>query len=322
MVVSLLFSRCSKEDHVNNFGKDTITLNKSGNQIPEFRTFEDLFSAMEQLNLMGEDDRRQYEQANGYKSLLTYVYEIYEGINMDSLQSESDLLNHIAKYPNHITLRQNESGENEYHPYFSDNEFSIVAGANRMLLVENFCYKIFDDGILIVDADNINLIADIDGPYGEDVPPNELIIPGIVPKGDDEPVPLPSCNSNKNVHRNTDGSERTKLKLRCHQMPVSQDQTRVRTFGRIRPYRKIFGIWFHCRRTVSGQITYKVEYLRGITHEIEVNETVNPTLSYSQTRYLNHLNPPNQHASNIHFVSISSHGTTPSTGVASINCSN
>lgn len=83
---------------------------------------------------------------------------------------------------------------------------------------------------------------------------------------------------------------------------------------------RTLGVWFHARRTISGRIKYHVKYLRGVTHEIDVDEQVNSTLSYSQTRGKTDISPANSHASNIRFISIDSWGTTPSTGTVSENC--
>lgn len=149
---------------------------------------------------------------------------------------------------------------------------------------------------------------------------------------DDEISPKSSCDPNRNVEEVDNGRNRTKLKLRAHSQihSISMDgnggitsiTTRVRTFGRIRPYMRTLGVWFHARRTISGRIEYQVKYLRGSTHEIDVNEQVSSTLSYSQFRGETDISPANSHATNIRFTDIDSWGTTPSTGTVSVECSN
>lgn len=77
-LVGIGFIGCNKED-INNIGNNS--------NIPKFDSFEALYEKMDMLNKMGEKERRGYEIANGYKSLLTEVYEVYEGVDVESLKS-------------------------------------------------------------------------------------------------------------------------------------------------------------------------------------------------------------------------------------------
>lgn len=193
---------------------------------------------------MGEGERREYEKVNGYKSLLTEVHEVYGGVDIESLESKDELKDYITSNSSYLTLKTNDEGEQEYHPYFSDNEFSALVNSNRLLLVEDICYKIFDDGIVVSHKDNIDFLSSLKGNYAKDIVENKMIVISLFEE--EEISPKSSCHPSKNVKRVNNGRNRTKLKLRAHRQihSISQDSnggitsitTRVRTFGRIRPY--------------------------------------------------------------------------------------
>src|SRR5690554_4815562 len=105
---------------------------------------------------MSEEDRRAYEKQSGYKSLYTKVHEVYEEINMDEISDTKEVYDHVNKNQNLLEIAKNEDGELEYRPFYSDNPYSLVAGENRMIIVDSLSIKVFDDGLISTKVENFD----------------------------------------------------------------------------------------------------------------------------------------------------------------------
>lgn len=279
---------------------------------------------------MSEEDRRTYESQNAYKSLLTHVYEVYEGgFVMDSLKPIRDLELYIQNNLNLLTLKENEDQETEYYPFYSENIYSIVAGTNKILQVDDMYIKVFDDGIAVTNVDYLSYLMSIELINAKSLIKDDRIAVSLFNIDDDDEKS--SCHPRRNVERLTNNRNRTKVKCRTinefteiktnSQGIITQIKSRVRAYGRIRPYHRTAGIWYHARRTIQGRIQFQVKFVRqGSNHEINVHNIVSPTLSYSQTRGKVDNNPTNVSPNNIRFEWIDSWGTTPNTGNVEIQC--
>jgi len=316
--------------------KETITtaqkdiLKSSTEQVPTFQNHEELNSKIEELNAMGEDERRLYESNAGFKSLLTYVYEIYEGIDMEELDSKNKLETFVSENSSIVSIRINSDDELEYRPYYSDIDYSIIANTNRMFIVGELCYKIFDDGIVVSQSENIDLLNSLNQISAKDVPKSDRYEISVYFEAEIDGKS--TCHPTNNQATVTSGSNRTKLKCITGQqyygeMQLSPNHPKVKiygvhAFGRIRPYKRTLGIWYHARRTISGRIQFTVSWKNGNTPvSASINSNVGPSLSYSQTRSFDHISTPlGEKPKEIKFTNINSWGTTPNTGNVTIIC--
>lgn len=316
--------------------KETITnasneiLKSSNEQIPTFQNHDELNRKVEELNEMGEEERRLYESNSGFKSLLTYVYEIYEKIDMEKLESKNQLESFVSENSNIVSLSVNNDNELVYRPFYSDIDYSIVANTNRMFIVADLCYKIFDDGIVVSNRENIDLLTSLDQIFAKDVPKSDKYEISVY--FETEINGKTTCHPTHNEASVTSGNNRTKLKCKAGQqyygeMQLSPNHPKVKiygvhAFGRIRPYNRTLGIWYHARRTISGRIQFTVTWKDGtVPRTKSINNNISGTLSYSQTRSFDELSAPlGEKPKEIKFTNINSWGTTPNTANATIIC--
>jgi len=326
---AFIVTGCKKDNNFENKIQNNSNSFKSGLQILTFNDYDELDKKMELLHMMNEDERRSNESNDGFKSLLTHVYETYEILNADRYDSTSTELYEIAikfqqKNAELFTIRDDGDKDKEFHIHYSDNKYAIVANIDRLFIVENMVFKVFDDGLVGTDKENIDLLNKISEISIKNVAAEKNIL--IIDFNNEDNSGKTSCHASENENIRTNQRNRTKLTLVAKQFITSINQNtaqvfrRVETWGKIKPQHRTAGIWFAARRTISGRIKYHVQYLNGVTHNINVNETVNPNLSYSQTRFLHHSQPVNTSASNIRFISIDSWGDTPSTPTATVVC--
>jgi hypothetical protein len=317
--VGIGFVGC-KKDNMNK-------LERSQNSALEFNSMEELKSKIKELESMNEEDRRTYENQNGYKSLYTQVHTVYEEINMDEIKDTKEIYDHVNRNKNLLEIAKNVDGELEYRPFYSDNPYSFVASENRMVIVDSLCLKIFDDGLVSTNIENfenlenqesksvkkLNLNGDFNISY--------FTTQDIISKS--------NCGINREA-RATSGNNRTKITLECYAVQIGGFVPSGEASGLIRPYKKTLGIWYYAQRTISGRFKFDFAYEEngtnhqgdpgsGETEEISIDHTVSPTLAYAVSRTFP-MPTGGFYPFNYRFSSILSWGTTPDTNNASITC--
>lgn len=309
------FASCEKENQPV-ISNDANIVNES--RTPIYDNMNEVYEKIKFVSGMGEDERRVYEQQNGSKSLLTTLYEVYEGIDMESLASQEELENYIAKYPSILSLKTNSDRELEYRPYFSDNYFSAIAGKDRLFIAGDSCYKVFDDGLVSTRKDNMESLKAMSAVSVRDVQQTDEII--VSASNVERTIDRSSCDPIENVERSTNRRDRTKLIIGCSK--VSRSGTSLLfLYGKIRPYKRVLGIWYYAKRTISGKFFATAEFDHLGKKTITINENISPTLAYDVRRdsyiyYAFNYSSIN----NIAITSIDSWGDTPSTDKASIIC--
>ncbi len=237
------------------------------NDIPKFDSQEELYEKLDFLNQMGEAERRSYEKANGYKSLLTTVYEVYEGIDMESLTSRTELEDYIAMNASFLCIKSDYDREEIYTAYYADNYYAALANSDRMLIVGDICIKVFDDGIASTHVDNLDQLLGLNGVFVKDLVSDEQISISVYEKGDgSERAACDIVHNEKNSPDN--GDDRTKLVVHSSK-DKSGGYTTLWTEGYVRPYKKTLGIWYYAQRTCTAHIKYEAAYEKsGTTHSI------------------------------------------------------
>jgi len=326
-LVGIGVSGCKKE--ITNNTPNAVLKNSIEN-IPTFQSHEDLVRKIEELNAMSDEDRRIYESNSGYKSLFTHAYEIYDGIKIDSLKSKKQLEKFISENSKFVSLQLNNDNELEYRPLFSDIHYSIIANTNRMFKVANLCYKIFDDGIVSSDIENIGLLTSLNQILAKDVPKNDNYEITIYEKM--EINGKSSCHPTHNEASVTNGAQRTKITLIAAQQQYGEMETipgtpkikiyGVHAFGRVRPYKRTLGIWYHCQRTISGRVAFTVSWKDGtVLKTSSIDQSFSQIHDWSVTRQFNMVTTPlGEKPKEIKFTVINSWGDTPSTSNVSVNC--
>jgi len=306
--VGIGFVGC-KKDNMNK-------LERSQNNALEFNSMEELKSKIKELESMNEEDRRIYENQNGYKSLYTQVHEVYEEINMDEVKDRKEVYDHVNRNQNLLEIAKNEDGELEYRPFYSDNPYSLVANGNRMIIVDSICLKVFDDGLISTNAENFDKLKSQES---RSVKNTNLNSDFNISHFRSLDASIKShCGSYKEDIED-DNRDRTKLWVECFYENISGIPY-VTGRGQIRPYKKTLGIWYFARRTIEGRIKFDVSYtLNGQTEVYQFNQIIPANLSYTQSKAFNEPLWPNV-PSNVRFTSIDSWGDTPSTGTATIIC--
>lgn len=319
-LIGLLVIGCSK-DKINQSVFESQKSNFISEHIPYFENSNMLMQKIQRMEKLDDETRQIEENNSGNKSLYTLIYELYEEVNIEELNSIEELKDHISKYPDFLKIKDNEQ---EYYPVYSENPYSIIAGTNRLFQVNEFYFKVFDDGLLISDKENINDLKSIKESKIQNLKRTNNSFGTVLFK--ENVMAKATCDPYLNIERTTNNKERTKLKAsssytndynNVNNYPYSV----ISSFVRIRPYKKTLGVWYHCQRTISGHVKYTVKYTVAGVSEIQSyseNTSVSPQKKFSVT-ITNGIGLP-AHTTSMGFISIDSWGKTPSTSIVEIKC--
>lgn len=307
-LITVTFIGC-KKDNLNSF-------KNVNNNSSNFNSIKELKAKIKELEHLSEEERRAYESQNDYKSLYTHALEIYEKIDMNTLEDIEILKNHVNKNHDILEIAKEESGELVYRTFYSDNPYSLVANKSRMIIVDDFCIKIFDDGLISTSINNFDILKNIKEKSVEKINLNDDFNISYYKSHD---INIKSNCSSYREDRKDNNRDRTKLWVETYYENIS-GMPYVTGRGQIRPYKKTLGIWYFARRTITGRIKFDVTYtLNGQNIVRQFNENVPANLSYTQSRGFNDITWPDI-PSNIRFTHINSWGDTPSTSTAIITC--
>ncbi|MGY6562460.1 MAG: hypothetical protein ACXITV_10165 [Luteibaculaceae bacterium] len=319
-MLSLLSCKKGFEESKN--GADTFNtiLKESGES--------DLISQINRLEAMGEDERRAKEISINFKSLLTYVYTRYEQINVDSLADLSNLISFIQNNSDLIELKQDNDGEFICRPIYSDNPYSLIADTSRMIVIRNFCIKIFDDGIIsttgvhCIDLEAESAILTVEANINQYY--NVVTFPEV-----------DNLRNNCGRHiitRTTSGRYRTRTTLITHATLTGGVLPAGRVMFSVRPFKRTLGVWFCNRRTIDAYADFDFTYFEGSGPSItgapgnEIDITINRAELFTTTNgyFIGktfQIPTLNSHFPyNLRLSRINSYGHTSKTGHAFIIC--
>lgn len=294
---------------------DSNTLTGSQNNTVKFESFEELHEKLREIEKMSEEERISYEKQNNLKSLLTYSYEIYEEIDMNNLEDESILLEHIKKHSDLLELIINAEGEKEYRPIYSDNRYSILAGLNRMIIVDSLCLKVFDDGIVAASIDFFKELESQNNKLASALVHNEnysvtLIESQFMSKSNCGNFDEDAADNNRN---------RTRLRIGAY-TSITGGAWYGHAYIEIRPFMRTAWIWYHARRHITGSITSSVNFNNsGNMNSLPFNKTIPWTYAWVQRRDADE-GPYIFGNLSVSFDNYNALGRTPSTGNATVSC--
>jgi hypothetical protein len=271
---------------------------------------------------MGENERREFEKKNNYKSLFTSVYEVYEGINFEKLKDRNELIQYVKVNSDKLDLISLGNGELEYKAIYADNPYSLIAGKNRMIIIGSRCVKIFDDGLISAPLSMFNDLNSVEGKNISSVSVKKGFEVVVFKFGNT------SCKTNCGTEAEAlseDGRDRTRIRLVLTEVLVNTSSGQTwssNPWYEVRPFLKTLGVWFQAQRTISGGINSNFRYTNysGATINVPFIRTIAPELSYVKIATTYTTTTDGYFPNNLTFLNYNAWGDTPSTGTATMSC--
>jgi hypothetical protein len=290
-------------------------LNRNRINTVKFDSFEELHKKLQEIEEMSYEERMSYEKQNNIKSLYTHSYEIYEEIDMNNLEDESLLQKHIKKHRDLLELKINSDGEKEYRPLYSDNRYSLLAGMNRMIIVDTLCLKVFDDGIVTASIDFFDELESQNIKQASSLVQKENFHVTLI---ENQFMSKSNCG-NFAQDRADNGRNRTRLTIRTY-TSITGGAWYGHAEIEIRPYMRTLGIYYHCQRHITGGISSSVNFNNsGNSYSLPFHRSIPWTHDWVQRRIADE-GPIIFGNLSVAFDNYNAWGTTPSTGNASVSC--
>ena len=317
-LVGIGFSSCEKEEVINS--SKGIIEDKS---ILSFENFEELNKELQKVAELNEDERRVYEKNKGFTSLLTFAYENYEKLDLENIKSVEDIESFVAQNNSIVALEPNSEREMVFFPYYVDNIFSLLANTNRVFVVGEYFYKVFEDGIGVTKKENFEKLIAINEIYLSKVSQNNWLISTIF--FTNELNDRASCNNAVDMTGTSEnGNNRTTVRVSTASVTSGGIKYAYLT-GTIKPYKRTLGVWGPAKRTMDGRLKATADYNavlngNGTVHTLSLNQTVAGYKAYSYSASVNNTWSSSYIINRPALKSVDSWGDTPDTPNAVLYC--
>lgn len=273
MAAFALFVGCKKE-------KDESPANEpqtSACGMLHFNSVGEFHETQEKVLAMNEAERREWERHQGFKSYATKCEELFEELETKGIDSDEDIYIFVKENSDYFYIRE-EEGEKYLTSYLEYSSYYQFVDENRMLRIGDNVVKVFDEGVIIAPIDQEEMLLNITSFYEPahdsfSYYENELsesYLGSYVESKDDEDGC--NCGSQETIVRKTNdnGYERTYVRFYIYNGTIATGDSGYDAFlfgqglryvtyhMKVRPYRKNFGIWFWCQRTISYNVNYTV----------------------------------------------------------------
>lgn len=238
-----------------------------------FNSAEEFRETQEKVLAMSETERREWERQQGFKSFATKCEELFEGLEAKGINSDEDIYSFVKENSDYFYIRE-EEGEKYLTSYLEYSSYYQFVDENRMLRIGDNVIKVFDEGVVTAPVINENNLLNVTSfyetaqecfNYYENFRPEFH----IGTKDDDDGC---NCGSQETIVRKTNdnGYERTYVRFYIDNDRIVTGDTGFDDFVyqqgyryvcyrmKVRPYRKNFGIWFWCQRTITYNVNYSV----------------------------------------------------------------
>ena len=308
--------------------KETITLNekvKNDNQIEtkdivKFDNMDEYTKVLDSVLSMNDLELKLYEESMGYKSFGRECDEFYENIDFEKFTTQEELLSFVDN-SDYLVITEDEEGELYIETPFSTNYRRYLMNKDRLFMIGETYYKVFEDGVISAEKDDLeelreiktNKIGAIESTHSLQVEKIQREIKEFDSKDD-----AYNCGLfvEKKETRNRDRT-RVQISLESTFKYNNGPHTDVVLEFIVRPLKKHLGAWIYCSRTISGNISIAIDIdffysINGVVWQREIITASNPGTGDSKWRGSYPFLIPNDLRNGSHIAGYKGWAETPS----------
>lgn len=271
----MLLLGCKKEQDNNNTAETNVSTG-----MLYFKSAEEFAETQQKVLAMSETERREWERQQGFKSYATKCEELFGEFEAKGINSDEDIYNFVKENSDYFYIRE-EEGEKYLASYLECSSYYQFVDENSILQIGENLIKVFDEGVIIAPIDQKERLSKVNSFY-ESAHESFLCLESQLSESfiesylsyfesrDNEDGC--NCGRQETIVRKTNdnGYERTYVRFYIQNGAIAtgdsgydsflygQGLRRVSYHMKVRPYRKNFGIWFWCRRTISYNVDYTI----------------------------------------------------------------
>jgi hypothetical protein len=222
------------------------------NGILAFSDQNDFANYLVQINQMSKQELIDFQENNDYLSFGLKCDESYFELAQDSLNPD-DVMANISNYSDYLELVTDIEGDEDLtlKAKFESSPLYYIMNLEHMYIVGDMAYKVFEEGIIETDISYIDELENISSFDMIDFDGDKINF---------TPIPLgwsatgnltsPHDAGTPRIERETNGNNRTKSYIKITQM-TSGPAPQFSSMNYVRPYKRTWGIWYWCKRTIT-----------------------------------------------------------------------
>ncbi|MCF8371018.1 MAG: hypothetical protein K9H64_05300 [Bacteroidales bacterium] len=257
--------------------KDILKPNENTNMIPEgenivpnighlkvagvngilvFDNADDLLSTIESVNNMDYNDLVDFETSMGYSSWAIICTDYYDMVDTASILNDSTMIfDHVDTYSDYLVLVREADSSYTYETRFIGLPQYEIMNQDRLFIVNDTLYKVYDSGFLLTTMDNYNEILTIgedELEYYTEEQGYYFVEQDNTYQIDDQLKSVTPIDVGKLLEkRSTNGKKRLYAAFGC-MFSSGGGLTRVYKANQcFIPYKKSCGVWFRVKRTIT-----------------------------------------------------------------------
>lgn len=329
---TIFFTSCKKENVLDNENLPAVEFLK-------FENFQEFSRILEKVSSMNEQERKQWEDMQGFRSFGSIADEIYKNANPENFETREEFFNFVNANLSFLEIYEDETGI-ELNPKLVYTSQRYLIGEDHLFQIGNFVYKIFDGGTAIVEVDEIQSLKNLSQEEFLSREKDLTFDDGIRRyysnaffKEKKQSKDIGNNVGMDHTTRKDNGNDRTLLRVSGDAFPkliltsggaFSHEEFYVSVETFVRPYKKTLGIWYHCTRTITVESKVAIDYRtpagpinlwRRKYGYLPQTTTKGSVFSITPEVFL-FANYVPAYQPQIHFAAIYARASTPSTGAA------
>ena len=243
-----------------------------------FNSAEEFAETQQKVTAMNEAERRNWERQQGFKSFATKCEELFEKFEAKGINSDEDIIEFVKSNSEYFYIRE-EDGEKYLTSYLEFSSYYQFVDENRMLQIGENLIKVFDEGVIsgpICEEEKLLNISSFYEPAQEGFNYYENGQTDFVSETKHEDGC--DCDTKETIARKTNENNRTYVRFYIDKVAIQTGNAILDAYYyeydmfyndyrmKIRPYHRILGIWYWCRRTISYNVSYSMMSEQGYTY--------------------------------------------------------
>ncbi len=219
-----------------------------------FDSFDEYQQAVSQSLERTEEERKAWEVSQGIVSFGTACDELYSDIESVGITTFSDLKEYVDNNSKYLQLIE-EDGEFILETQMYNSSDRYISNLNGMYQINDTVYKDLENKTVAVLVDNIEILHQINestelSRFSDFLVQGYNSIEDSYKDGDADI----ECGK-KHKWWTTNGKNRTRVELKVYMRGYN-----VKFFAQVRPLKRSWGAWIHCKRTIDVNAVIGIEY--------------------------------------------------------------
>ncbi len=233
--------------------------------IATFKNNEEYQNSLIKVLSMSTNELKEYEESIGYLSFGRECEEFYNSIDFESFATFEELESFVEANSDYLVFNKDDNGELYLETVYCNSIDRYIMNKDRMFLIGDDIYKVFEDGVIISDASNLDDLKKINFNSIDKVAENKdyrfVKSNKTITNAESKDMAY-DCGVFAEA-KSDDGRDRTRIQISVEHhygQYANHIWTDIYCEAIVRPLKRQLGVWIWCSRTISGDINVAYDY--------------------------------------------------------------